>query len=115
MRKFLSSFILFVLMASPGFALDVDPAIPAYKKVSGVSGTISSVGSDTMNNMMALWCEGFTKVYPNVKCQIEGKGSSTAPPALISGTSNIGPMSRKMKGKEEKKFESAFGYKPIRI
>ena len=55
MRKFLSSFILFVLMASPGFALDVDPAIPAYKKVSGVSGTISSVGSDTMNNMMALW------------------------------------------------------------
>ena len=115
MKKFLSSFILFVLMASPGFALDVDPAIPAYKKVSGVSGTISSVGSDTMNNMMALWCEGFTKVYPNVKCQIEGKGSSTAPPALISGTSNIGPMSRKMKGKEEKKFESAFGYKPIRI
>ena len=98
MKKFLLSLKLFVLMVSPGFALEVDPAVPAYKKVSGVSGTISSVGSDTMNNMMALWCEGFTKVYPNVKCQIEGKGSSTAPPALIAGTSNIGPMSRKMKG-----------------
>lgn len=39
---------------------------------------IKSVGSDTMNNMMALWAEGFRKFYPNVQVEIEGKGSSTA-------------------------------------
>ncbi len=93
----------------------VDPAIPSYTKTSGVSGNINSVGSDTMNNLMTLWCEGFTKYYPNVRCQIEGKGSSTAPPALIEGTAQFGPMSRAMKSKEVDEFEKAFGYPPTEI
>jgi phosphate transport system substrate-binding protein len=93
----------------------VDPGIPSYTKTSGVSGNINSVGSDTMNNLMTLWCEGFTKNYPNVKCQIEGKGSSTAPPALIEGTAQFGPMSRAMKSKEVDEFEKAFGYKPAEV
>src|SRR3972149_5666107 len=92
--------------------LKVDSALPSYKVVSGVSGNLSSVGSDTMNNLMTLWSEGFGKFYPNVKLQIEGKGSSTAPPALISGTAQLGPMSRPMKGTEIDAFEKKFGYKP---
>ncbi|NJD69323.1 MAG: phosphate-binding protein [Candidatus Methylomirabilota bacterium] len=92
--------------------LKVDSALPAYKAVSGVSGNVSSIGSDTMNNLMTLWGEGFGKFYPNVKLQIEGKGSSTAPPALISGTAQLGPMSRPMKGTEVDAFEKKFGYKP---
>ena len=75
-------------------ATKVDSAIPGYSKTSGVSGNLSSVGSDTLNNLMTLWSETFRKFYPNVKVQIEGKGSSTAPPALIAGTAQIGPMSR---------------------
>ena len=106
-----------LLSFSKGFAqiIEVDPAIPSYSKVSGVSGNINSVGSDTMNNLMTLWCEGFNKYYPNVRCQIEGKGSSTAPPALIEGTSQFGPMSRAMKGKEIDAFEKAKGYKPTSV
>jgi phosphate transport system substrate-binding protein len=84
----------------------------SYTRVSGVSGNINSIGSDTLNNLMTLWAEGFRKQYPNVKIQIEGKGSSTAPPALIEGTAQLGPMSRKMKGKEMDAFEAKFGYKP---
>jgi len=93
----------------------VDPNWKPYTRVSGISGSINSVGSDTLNNLMTLWAEGFQKQYPNVKIQIEGKGSSTAPPALIEGTSQLGPMSRKMKGKELDKFEAKFGYKPTRF
>ncbi|MCA9419989.1 MAG: phosphate ABC transporter substrate-binding protein [Nitrospira sp.] len=89
-----------------------DPAWVNYAKVSGVSGNINSIGSDTLNNLLTLWAEGFRKQYPNVKIQIEGKGSSTAPPALIEGTAQLGPMSRKMKGKEIDAFEAKFGYKP---
>jgi phosphate transport system substrate-binding protein len=89
-----------------------DPNWSNYRKVSGVSGNINSIGSDTLNNLMTLWAEGFRKQYPNVKIQIEGKGSSTAPPALIEGTAQLGPMSRKMKGKEIDAFEAKFGYKP---
>lgn len=93
----------------------VDASIPGYSKVSGVSGNVSSVGSDTLNNAMTLWAEGFKKQYPNVRIQIEGKGSSTAPPALIAGTSQLGPMSREMKAEEIDQFEKKYGYKPTQI
>src|SRR5262245_928619 len=93
----------------------VDPGLAPYRSVSGVSGNISSVGSDTLNNLMTLWAETFNKFYPNAKIQMEGKGSSTAPPALISGTAQLGPMSREMKGTEVDAFEKRYGYKPTPI
>ncbi|OGW62078.1 MAG: phosphate-binding protein [Nitrospirae bacterium RBG_16_64_22] len=104
--------------AGPLLAADsvkVDPKLTAYKAVAGVSGNISSIGSDTLNNLMTLWAEGFNKFYPNVKIQIEGKGSTTAPPALISGTAQLGPMSRPMKGTEIDAFEKKYGYKPTPV
>lgn len=94
-------------------AADVDARFPSYKKTTGVSGSIKSVGSDTMNNLMTLWCEGFKKLYPNVVIGIEGKGSGTAPTALTAGTSNFGPMSREMKKEEAEAFEKKYGYKPV--
>src|SRR5210317_1092314 len=97
------------------FAASVDPDLPVYTPVSGVSGNLDSIGSDTLNNLMTLWAESFQAIYPNVHIQIEGKGSSTAPPALIEGTAQLGPMSRAMKSTEVDKFESKFGYKPFQI
>ncbi|MBI4735552.1 MAG: phosphate ABC transporter substrate-binding protein [candidate division NC10 bacterium] len=101
--------------ATASEALKVDSALPGYKSVSGVSGNLSSVGSDTLNNLMTLWAESFNRFYPNVKIQIEGKGSTTAPPALIAGSAQLGPMSRPMKGTEIDQFEKKFGYKPTPI
>jgi len=98
-----------------GAQVKVDPDLPAYRPVSGVSGTVSSVGSDTLNNLMTYWAESFQKFYPNTRVQIEGKGSSTAPPALISGTAQLGPMSRAMKGTEIDQFEKRHGYKPTQL
>ncbi|OGB94589.1 MAG: phosphate-binding protein [candidate division NC10 bacterium RBG_16_65_8] len=111
----LSVSLLLAMPAGASEALKVDPALPKYAAVSGVSGNLSSVGSDSMNNLMTLWGEGFGKFYPNVKLQIEGKGSSTAPPALIAGTAQLGPMSRPMKGTEVDQFEKKFGYKPTSL
>jgi len=93
----------------------VDPTLPDYKKASGISGNLSSVGSDTLANLMTLWTEQFSKLYPNVNIQVQAAGSSTAPPALTEGTSNLGPMSRKMKDKEVQAFEKKYGYKPTAI
>jgi phosphate transport system substrate-binding protein len=107
-----------VLLAVPALVfaqVQVDPALPDYKPVQGVSGSIKSVGSDTMNNLMTLWSEGFLKFYPSVRVEIEGKGSSTAPPALISGTATFGPMSRPMKPTEADEFEKRYGYKPTQL
>jgi phosphate transport system substrate-binding protein len=93
----------------------VDPAIKHYEKVSGVDGSLNSIGSDTLNNLMTYWAESFGKLYPNVKIQVEGKGSATAPPALTAGTAQLGPMSRKMKPEEEDAFEKKHGFRPTRI
>lgn len=89
--------------------------LPEYTPVSGVSGSISSVGSDTLNNLMTFWAEAFNAQYPNVNIQVEGKGSSTAPPALTEGASQLGPMSREMKREEIDAFEKKNGYKPTQI
>ena len=95
--------------------ITVDPGLPEYAKVEGVSGNLNSVGSDTLNNLMTFWAEGFRKVYPNVTIGIEGKGSSTAPPALIAGSAQLGPMSRAMKKTESVEFEGTYGYKPTAL
>jgi len=107
-----------VLALAPSFAdvafagVEVDPNLPAYHATGSVHGKLKSIGSDTMDNEMALWAEGFHKFHPEVQIEVEGKGSSTAPPALIEGTSHFGPMSRQMKGKEQDAFEKRFGYPP---
>jgi phosphate transport system substrate-binding protein len=120
LKKWLPALSLAVVMVIGGIAraqdgVKLDPGLDSYKAVSGVSGNLSSVGSDTLNNLMTLWAETFYRFYPNVKIQIEGKGSTTAPPALISGIAQLGPMSRPMRGTEIDQFEKKFGYKPTPI
>ena len=107
---------VFLMIFSTLTMADVD-RLPSYQKSSGISGKISSVGSDTLANLMTLWAEEFKREYPNVTIQIQAAGSSTAPPALTEGTSSFGPMSRKMKDKESAAFEAKYGYKatPIRV
>jgi phosphate transport system substrate-binding protein len=102
-------------ISSAAAVADVDPDLPAYQRVSGVSGNLSSVGSDTLNNLMTLWAEEFAKFYPNVNIQIQGAGTSTAPPALIEGTANFGPMSRPMRDSEQRAFEDRYGYPPSEV
>ncbi len=93
----------------------VDAKLPDYQKTTGVSGNLSSVGSDTLANLMTFWAESFKKEYPSVNVQIQAQGSSTAPPALTQGTSNFGPMSRAMKDEEIQAFEKKYGYKPVAV
>ena len=104
-----------LLSGSSAAVQTVDAGVPEYQKTSGISGNLSSVGSDTLANLMTLWAEEFKRTYPNVNIQIQAAGSSTAPPALTEATSNLGPMSRKMKDKERDAFEKKYGYKPTAI
>ena len=86
--------------------------VPEYQRSPGVAGKITSVGSDTLANLMTLWSQEFREMYPQVKFQIQASGSSTAPPALTEGTATIGPMSREMKPSEVRDFVRAHGYPP---
>jgi len=107
--------VMVTVVAAHAEKTTVDSKIKPYKSAAGVAGNLGSIGSDSLNNLMTYWAEGFKKKYPNVNLQIEGKGSSTAPPALIAGTPQLGPMSREMKGSEIEAFEKKHGFKPTRI
>jgi len=113
MKQVLTGLIVAGVVAAS--AANATEDLPEYVKTSGVSGSISSVGSDTLANLMTLWAEDFKGIYPNVTVQIQAAGSSTAPPALTQGTSNFGPMSRSMKDEEVQAFERKFNYKPTQI
>jgi phosphate transport system substrate-binding protein len=113
LTRLIAAFAL--VFATANAAAAVDPSIPAYVKTTGVSGNLSSVGSDTLANLMTLWAEAYKRQYPNVNIQIQAAGSSTAPPALTEGTATLGPMSRRMKDIELQAFEQKYGYKPTAI
>jgi phosphate transport system substrate-binding protein len=105
---------LFLLGPKPALAqVTVDPKLPSYKPVAGVSGQLKSVGSDTMNPLMLLWTEKFKEYYKGVRSEVEGQGSSKAMPALIEGSASFGPMSRDAKSNEIGDFEKKYGYKPL--
>lgn len=113
-RSILVSALLTVGLAVPAYAM-VDPDLPEYRPVSGISGTLNSIGSDTLNNLLLLWGESFRAIYPNVNIQIQAAGSSTAPAALMEGTAQLGPMSREMTASEQDRFEARFGYKATQV
>lgn len=115
MSKSLTTLALASSLAFTGAAAANTDNLPEYNKVSGLSGNLSSVGSDTLANMMTFWGEEFKRMYPSVNIQIQAAGSSTAPPALTEGTSSFGPMSRAMKSKEIEAFEKRHGYKPTPV
>ena len=87
--------------------------VPEYERQPGVAGKITSVGSDTLANLMTFWSQEFKALYPQVGFQIQASGSSTAPPALIEGTATIGPMSRELKPSEVRDFVRKHGYPPV--
>jgi len=110
--------IVILLAGLPGYsayAAQESSDLPSYAPVSGISGNLSSVGSDTLANLMILWSDEFKRFYPNVNVQIQASGSSTAPPALTERTANVGPVSRELKDNEIEAFETRYGYKPTAV
>jgi phosphate transport system substrate-binding protein len=102
-----------LLTASNGLTLDL--ALSPYKPIPALSGRLKSVGSDTLLHEMQLWAEGFRSIYPAIQIDVEGKGSNTAPPALLSGEAQLAPMSRQMTPDEIDAFKSKYGYKPTGV
>ena len=107
---------LLLVLSCAGSTIEVDPDLYSYQpSANPVDGKVTSVGSDTLNNLMTFWTEAFRSTYPSVTTEVQGAGSSTAPPALTEGVSTLGPMSREMKAKELAAFEEVYGYKPTPI
>ncbi|MBC8009124.1 MAG: phosphate ABC transporter substrate-binding protein [Burkholderiales bacterium] len=86
-----------------------------YQPKVVLTGRLRSIGSDTMDLLVARWEEIFTKYHPGLKVVHEGRGSSTATPSLVEGQADFGPMSRAMQPSEVVKFKERFGYEPTQV
>ncbi|PMR71185.1 PstS family phosphate ABC transporter substrate-binding protein [Halomonas heilongjiangensis] len=80
-----------------------------------VVGTLGAVGSDTLAGLMLRWGEQLTDRHPGVRLQLQASGSASAPPALMAGTTRLGPMSRAMSDAERGDFVEHHGYPPVAI
>ncbi len=110
-----SALVVAGLLGYCAYAAQASADLPRYTPVRGITGNLSSVGSDTLANLMILWSDEFKRFYPNVNVQIQASGSSTAPPALTERTANVGPVSRELKDNEIEAFETRYGYKPTAV
>jgi phosphate transport system substrate-binding protein len=112
MIKTIVLFLTILSYSTWGFS---EPVLREYQKSPDVGGSLLSVGSDTLAGITTLWAEEFKNIYPNIDVQVQASGSSTAPPALIEGTAQFGPMSRPMRNREIEAFEQVYGYKPVEL
>lgn len=110
--KPIASLLLSLLFSTSALAVE---QLPDYQKMAGITGSLTTVGSDTLAGMTTLWVEEFKQLYPSVNGQVQASGSSTAPPALTERTAQFGPMSRPMRNREIEAFERAHGYKPTEL
>ncbi len=113
LRSWFACLALLSALARPAAAVEAE--LPDYRAVSGISGTLSATGSDTVANLTTFWAEEFKRIYPNVNIQIQATGSSAAPTALTETTANIGLMSRNMRRAEIQSFTARYGYPPTPV
>ncbi len=92
------------------------PVRPAHAEAEPpLYGTLEVKGSGSLTPLLAAWAQRFARRHPGVRIHLEGRGSATAPPALIAGTAEIGPMSRPMRPAERRAFERRHGVPPLEL
>ncbi len=82
-----------------------DPYCPKQE----VLGEIQIVGSTTMQQLGALWADGFKQIHPQVQVKIDCRGSETAPLKLAKNQKAIGLMSRPLDESQRGKLEQKLG------
>jgi phosphate transport system substrate-binding protein len=105
-------------LVSPSFA-QVKPAldrkIPGYVLAKGVTGSLTILGSETMQPFTKVWAEELRRFYSGLAIRVESLGSETGLAALLEGKAQIAAMSRRMTSQEISDFIRAFGYEPTEV
>ncbi len=106
--------LLALIAGAPTKAAEVDSTLPGYQPLTGLSGKLVSMGSDTLNNLMTFWSEDFAAAQPGTQLEIRGKGATTALQGLMDG-SDLGPMTRAMNEQQLTSLTAKFGCPPTGI
>ncbi|MDZ7851514.1 MAG: phosphate ABC transporter substrate-binding protein [Halomonas sp.] len=104
LRRCLAPWLLLVALALP--------QVQAQVQAEEIAGILGAMGSDTMAGLMLRWGEALSRQHPGIRLQLQASGSASAPPALMAGTTRLGPMSRPMSEAERRAFIERQGYPP---
>src|SRR5437870_4791514 len=96
-------------------SLGASDAYPDYAPEVALNGELHSMGTDVMDGLTLAWLEIFRKAHPQVEATMEARGANTAFPGLLSGESQLAPLSRAASAKEVEAFAKKFGYPPTEI
>lgn len=87
------------IVAEEGY-VSVDPDAPVYEP-SGMSGSVSVVGSTSVEPTVQRFSEAYTELNPDVTIDITAPGSGAGITAAIDGSADIGMSSRDMSETED--------------
>ena len=93
----------------------IDPQIQSYARATGLSGSLTVAGSETMKGLSLRWESKLEELYPGLVIHVQGIGSETGPPALLEGKAQIAAMSRQMTREEVNAFTKRHGYEPTEV
>ncbi|MDR3684336.1 MAG: substrate-binding domain-containing protein [Geothrix sp.] len=93
----------------------VDPAIPTYVSSGSLTGTIESIGADSLADVWDEWQQAFRAQHPGVQFKVVQTLSKTALDALMAGTVPLIHMAREMTIPEYQAFEKKWGYPPTKV
>jgi len=93
----------------------LDPGLAEYKSISGLSGRLSMVGSDSMETVVQSWITAFKKHQPGCNISYLGRTSDAAATTLAEGGSTVVGMLREMNRAEQDAFLAKWNYQPTRI
>ena len=75
--------------------------------------TLQIVGSGTLRPALEALAAVFAETHPHVVVQIESRGSSTGPPALLAERADLASLSRPLYESERQAFVRRYGEGPV--
>jgi len=118
MRRFALAFFAICLASAQTQVLHmpkVDAGIPAHVRAEPLTGTIESIGADSLADVWDEWQQGFKALHPQVQFRVIQTLSKTGFEALMAGTTPLIHMAREMTLPEFQAFEKQYGYPPTKI
>lgn len=88
---------------------------PAFEAARSLAGTIRIWGPANMAALARHWAEGFQRVQPGVKVELNLLGSDTAIPGLYSGRADLAFLGRENNLTDDNGFFRPMQYKPERF
>jgi phosphate transport system substrate-binding protein len=98
-----------------GVEVQVDDALRSYAAEARLKGSVRGAGSPVAGMLLQVMSDPFRQFQPDVRVELTLGGTSTGPPALLSGAAQMALMGRRYTDAETSAFRAKFRYPPVEV